>query len=281
MATQKSKKIDCLTGDLKNRKTCELFEEFLSTINSVYKRTHWCAEQNVESLCAFLMNELSELESAVKHRDNIGIAGELADLLILFSLAVFVLEEEGSLDFPRVIQKARDKLRHRYPGLFGPKNSGQLLFPFYQELTAEREEAIWRAQKINEKRLEVSFCINKKCPEYLIAGSPWLTIRVNKGKKMLRCDRCRKVVRLSSASLFFTEKTDPERILQVLADFIRTRKGTPLSNIAFKNSVSVSTLQRWLKKATINLEVIAQILSKRYNLESQNVLEAISKSDRT
>ncbi|HVC81602.1 MAG TPA: nucleoside triphosphate pyrophosphohydrolase [Chloroflexota bacterium] len=106
----------------------------------------WDRKQTLHSLKGHLLEEAYEAVAAIDEEDPQAMAEELGDVLLLVSMLARIGEEEGSFDFPTVLEAVTTKLIRRHPHVFG-------------DLSLETAGAVlvnWERMKVEEKRPEES-----------------------------------------------------------------------------------------------------------------------------
>ncbi len=102
-----------------------------------FLRAHcdWDAAQTPDSLLPYLIEEAHEVVEAVTDRNEIGLTGELGDLLLNVAFQVVLAEERQAFNADTVVTTLEDKMRRRHPHLYGdgPK------VPWEQLKAQERE----------------------------------------------------------------------------------------------------------------------------------------------
>ena len=148
----------------------------------------WDAEQKMEDLRPYIIEEAYELTEAITDRDWNGIREEAGDLLLQIVFVASVAAEENAFGIEDVVAGLRDKLIRRHPHVFGNVSvggSGEVLRNWEQIKLEERREkqeapsvlagvpkglpALLKAYRMQEKVAHVGFDWDKGNIEPLFA----------------------------------------------------------------------------------------------------------------
>jgi MazG family protein len=94
-------------------------EDTLALMRDLRARCDWDAVQTHESLRPYLIEEASELDEALRERDDRRMCEELGDVLLQVLFHSVVAEQRGAFDVRDVAGGLVAKMRHRHPHLYG------------------------------------------------------------------------------------------------------------------------------------------------------------------
>src|SRR5262245_37954858 len=132
----------------------------------------WDREQTHESLVPALIEEVYEVEGAVRANDTSNFREELGDLLLLVVMHAEIASESGRFDINGVLKDVTEKLVRRHPHVFGTsdaRDSGAVLKQWESIKRSEKTDkhylgdlpaalpALVRAQKAQSKVARVNF----------------------------------------------------------------------------------------------------------------------------
>lgn len=94
-------------------------DDTLALMRDLRKRCEWDAAQTHESLRPYLIEEATELDDAIRLKDDRLMREELGDLLLQALFHSVLAEERGAFDFAAVAQGLITKMKGRHPHLYG------------------------------------------------------------------------------------------------------------------------------------------------------------------
>lgn len=101
----------------------------------------WDLEQDFASIAPYTVEEAYEVADAIARGDNIDLKDELGDLLLQVVFHSRMAEEEGSFNFPDVVEAITSKLIRRHPHVFGDA----------RDLSPAEVKVLWHQIKAQEK----------------------------------------------------------------------------------------------------------------------------------
>lgn len=96
-----------------------MFDELIKVIQTLRRRCPWDRRQTVASARPLLLNEVYELDEALRRRKRKAIAEELGDYLFMGLFLARILEEKKGVKLKDVINKVVRKLKLRHPHIYG------------------------------------------------------------------------------------------------------------------------------------------------------------------
>ncbi|MBQ6907207.1 MAG: nucleotide pyrophosphohydrolase [Clostridia bacterium] len=103
----------------------------------------WDREQTHESMKKCLLDETSEVISAIDKKDDENLCEELGDVLLQVLLNCEIAKERSAFDFSDVVQTLSEKLIRRHPHVFGDIEPPK---------TPEESLKLWQSVKKTEKK---------------------------------------------------------------------------------------------------------------------------------
>ena len=94
-------------------------DDTLALMRDLRKRCEWDAAQTHESLRPYLIEEATELDDAIRLKDDRLMREELGDVLLQVLFHSVLAEERGAFDFAGVAEGLITKMRGRHPHLYG------------------------------------------------------------------------------------------------------------------------------------------------------------------
>jgi MazG family protein len=91
----------------------------LAVVRDLRERCPWDRSQTAATLRPYLVEEVLELDSAIRRDDPGELRDELGDLLLHLAFQIVIAEERGRFGAEEVAQSLEDKMRRRHPHLFG------------------------------------------------------------------------------------------------------------------------------------------------------------------
>lgn len=91
----------------------------LAVVRDLRARCPWDGAQTRASLRPYLVEEVLELDQAIRHDDPSELRDELGDVLLHLAFQIVIGEERRELDAEAVVQSLEDKMRRRHPHLYG------------------------------------------------------------------------------------------------------------------------------------------------------------------
>lgn len=107
-----------MATNLPDRETTA-FAELLETVRTLRKLCPWDRRQTVASTRPLLINEVYELDEALRQGDREATIGELGDYLFMGLFLTTVLERKSGIRLADVLHRAARKLRQRHPHVYG------------------------------------------------------------------------------------------------------------------------------------------------------------------
>lgn len=95
-----------------------MFDELLKVVKTLRRRCPWDRKQTKDSIRPLLLNEVFELDEALRKRNKQAIAEELGDYLFLGLFLAEVLRDEG-IKLKEVLKMTIGKLKKRHPHIYG------------------------------------------------------------------------------------------------------------------------------------------------------------------
>jgi len=96
-----------------------LFEKLVELMHTLRKKCPWDAQQTIESLQKYTLEEVYELLDAIKNDDMPAVKEELGDLLFHLIFYARIAEEDNAFTLNDVIKNVHAKLTNRHPHVFG------------------------------------------------------------------------------------------------------------------------------------------------------------------
>ena len=94
-------------------------DDTLALMRDLRKRCEWDAAQTHESLRPYLIEEATELDDAIRLKDDRLMREELGDVLLQVLFHSVLAEERGAFDFAAVADGLITKMKGRHPHLYG------------------------------------------------------------------------------------------------------------------------------------------------------------------
>jgi len=91
----------------------------LALVRDLRARCPWDGAQSRASLRPYLVEEVLELDQALRADSALVIRDELGDLLLHLAFQIVIAEEQREFDAEAVVHGLEDKMRRRHPHLFG------------------------------------------------------------------------------------------------------------------------------------------------------------------
>ena len=91
----------------------------LAMVRDLRARCPWDSAQTRATLRPYLVEEVLELDQAIRHDDPTALRDELGDVLLHLAFQIVIGEERHELDAEAVVQSLEDKMKRRHPHLFG------------------------------------------------------------------------------------------------------------------------------------------------------------------
>jgi nucleoside triphosphate diphosphatase len=91
----------------------------LALVRELRRRCPWDGAQTRATLRPYLMEEVLELDQAIRRDDPAELRDELGDLLLHLAFQIVLGEERGEFDAEAVTMGLEAKMRRRHPHLFG------------------------------------------------------------------------------------------------------------------------------------------------------------------
>jgi MazG family protein len=144
---------------LKQKRTEQLFRDFLNIVRRLRRECPWDREQTHQSIRQSLIEEAYEVVEAIDNHDMDGLKEELGDLLLHVALHSVMAEEEKVFTISQVLKGVNRKLVRRHPHVFGSVAA----------TTAHEVRMNWEKIKMEEGRASITEGIPKKLPALLRA----------------------------------------------------------------------------------------------------------------
>src|SRR5213595_2715274 len=90
----------------------------LALVRDLRARCPWDGAQTPETLRPYLVEEVLELDQAIKAGDSAELRDELGDLLLHLAFQLVIGEERRQLDAEAVTRALEEKMWRRHPKLF-------------------------------------------------------------------------------------------------------------------------------------------------------------------
>jgi len=177
--------------------------------------------------------------------------------------AALVLAEVSGASLDDIATLACQKLKRRYPAVFGTAGRQLRLFDDPVEIQASKEESLWKEEKRKESLLEFCFCPNPQCDAFQQLGAPCLRIS-GPASKFMECTLCCKSHRLSQSQLFYRTRTDPHQLLVGLAHYVQTRDVPASAIVAGTNTTA---LKHWIARSSQFVSLVAHVLYGRFGID--------------
>ena len=91
----------------------------LALVRDLRARCPWDRAQTPQTLRPYLVEEVLELDQALKHDDVAALRDELGDLLLHLAFQIVIGEERKTFDAESVTRALEEKMWRRHPKLFG------------------------------------------------------------------------------------------------------------------------------------------------------------------
>jgi NTP pyrophosphatase (non-canonical NTP hydrolase) len=223
------------------------------------------------STALYIETEAREFVHAVRESDRHESAKELADVLMMCLFATLVFTEHSGESWDEVATFACQKLKRRYPAIFG--NADRQLRLFYDpiEVQASREESLWQDGKRKESFLEFCFCPNPQCDAFQELGAPCLRLSGPKNK-LVECTLCHKSHLLSQSRLFYRIRANPHQVLMGIAHYVKTKDIKESAHVA---GTSIVTLKHWIEKSSQFVSLLANILYRRFGIDEHQTCTSL------
>lgn len=95
----------------------------LALVRDLRARCPWDGSQTPETLRPYLIEEVLELDQAIKSGDPAALRDELGDLLLHLAFQIVIGEERRRFDAEGVMRTLEEKMWRRHPHLFGSSSS--------------------------------------------------------------------------------------------------------------------------------------------------------------
>src|ERR1700730_3280155 len=89
----------------------------LAVVRDLRARCAWDRAQTRASLRPYLVEEVLELDQAIRRNDASELRDELGDVLLHLAFQIVIGEEKGEFDAAAVARALEDKMRRRHPHL--------------------------------------------------------------------------------------------------------------------------------------------------------------------
>ncbi|MCR4423196.1 MAG: nucleoside triphosphate pyrophosphohydrolase [candidate division WOR-3 bacterium] len=96
-----------------------MFNELLKVIKTLRKKCPWDRKQSLSSTRPLLINEVFELDEALRRKDKAAIQEELGDYLFMGLFLAHLLEEKEGVKLDDVLAGVVEKLKVRHPHIYG------------------------------------------------------------------------------------------------------------------------------------------------------------------
>jgi nucleoside triphosphate diphosphatase len=91
----------------------------LALVRDLRRRCAWDGAQTAATLRPYLMEEVFELDQAIRRDDAVELRDELGDLLLHLAFQIVIAEERALFDAEAVTRALEEKMWRRHPHLFG------------------------------------------------------------------------------------------------------------------------------------------------------------------
>ncbi|NPV13435.1 nucleoside triphosphate pyrophosphohydrolase [candidate division WOR-3 bacterium] len=96
-----------------------MFNELLKVIKTLRQKCPWDRKQNLNSTRPLLINEVFELDEALRRKDKAAIQEELGDYLFMGLFLAHLLEEKEGVKLNHILAGVVEKLKVRHPHIYG------------------------------------------------------------------------------------------------------------------------------------------------------------------
>lgn len=96
-----------------------MFDDLIKVVRTLRRRCPWDRKQTLRSTRPLLLNEVFELDEALRRGDEKAIKEELGDYLFMGVFLARLLEEKKGLKLEEVIRGVVEKLKIRHPHVYG------------------------------------------------------------------------------------------------------------------------------------------------------------------
>ena len=90
----------------------------LALVRDLRARCPWDRAQTRQTLRPYLVEEVLELDQALRHDDVAALRDELGDLLLHLAFQIVIAEEQQQFDAESVTRALEEKMWRRHPKLF-------------------------------------------------------------------------------------------------------------------------------------------------------------------
>lgn len=91
----------------------------LALVRDLRQRCPWDGAQTAATLRPYLVEEVLEVDQAIRHDDPVALRDELGDLLLHLAFQIVIAEERAQFDAEGVTHTLETKMWRRHPHLFG------------------------------------------------------------------------------------------------------------------------------------------------------------------
>jgi MazG family protein len=141
------------------KKTKELFEQYVEIVRRLRKECPWDREQTHQSIRHSLIEEAYEVVESIDENNLSELKAELGDLLLHVTLHAVMAEEERAFTIDEVLSHSIEKLIRRHPHVFGKTTVSN----------AHDVKRNWERLKMTEGRTSLLDGVPKELPALLRA----------------------------------------------------------------------------------------------------------------
>lgn len=142
------------------------FVELLRTVRILRQRCPWDRQQTVSSTRPLLINEVYELDEAIRRADRKAIIDELGDYLFMGLFLATVLEQKNGISLADICRRATIKLQRRHPHVYGNsqvQNSEEVLANWERMKHQERQQGVLTGLPVALPALQQAQLIQERC----------------------------------------------------------------------------------------------------------------------
>jgi len=99
--------------------TLTMVEELIRVIRTLRRSCPWDKQQTVDSIRPLLLNEVYELDEALRKNNPVAIVEELGDYLFMGFFLAQILREERAIELKSILNRVVKKLKYRHPHVYG------------------------------------------------------------------------------------------------------------------------------------------------------------------
>uniref|UniRef100_A0A7V3PTE3 Nucleoside triphosphate pyrophosphohydrolase n=1 Tax=candidate division WOR-3 bacterium TaxID=2052148 RepID=A0A7V3PTE3_UNCW3 len=96
-----------------------MIKELIKIVKTLRRRCPWDRKQTLSSTRPLLLNEVYELDDALRRRDKRAIIEELGDYLFMGFFLAAIMEEKNKVKLQDILNGVIKKLKDRHPHIYG------------------------------------------------------------------------------------------------------------------------------------------------------------------